>query len=47
MPAFALKSGGILNDAQIQSLVEYLEGDFKLQVHLDSPVSTPGAVQAK
>ena len=44
MPAFALKSGGILSDAQIQSLVEYLEGDFKLQVHLDAPVPSPGAV---
>ena len=29
MPAFALNRGGILTDEQIQSLVSYLEGDFK------------------
>lgn len=29
MPAFALNRGGILTDEQIQSLVAYLEGDFK------------------
>ncbi len=41
MPAFALKSGGILSDDQVQSLVEYLDGDFKLQVHLDSVGANP------
>lgn len=47
MPAFALKSGGILNDDQIQSLVEYLEGDFKVRVHLDSVGATPTSSSAK
>ena len=51
MPAFALKSGGILSDEQIESLVQYLDGDFKLQVHLDSvggtPTSNPAAPAGK
>ena len=47
MPAFALKSGGILSDVQIQSLVDYLEGDFKLQVRLDAPVPTSSAARTK
>lgn len=46
MPAFSLKSGGILTDAQIQSLVEYLDGDFKLQVHLDDPAAPARPVPA-
>lgn len=47
MPAFALKSGGILTDEQIRSLVEYLEGDFKLRVRLGAgvPASTSTPTQ--
>jgi mono/diheme cytochrome c family protein len=47
MPAFALKSGGILTDDQIRSLVDYLEGDFKLRVRLGAelPSSTPTRAQ--
>jgi cytochrome c5 len=39
MPAFALNRGGILTDEQIQSLVAYLEGDFKKE-----PVKGPASV---
>lgn len=34
MPAFALAQHGILNDAQIKSLVDYLGGEFHLEVKL-------------
>lgn len=41
MPAFALKNGGILTDAQIGSLVAYLEGDFKKEPAPVSPTAVP------
>jgi hypothetical protein len=34
MPAFALNKHGILTDAQIQSLADYLDGEFRLEVNL-------------
>lgn len=34
MPAFALAQHGILNEAQIKSLVDYLDGEFHLEVKL-------------
>ena len=38
MPAFALAKHGILSDAQIKSLVDYLGGDFGLEVKLPGVV---------
>lgn len=34
MPAFAAKNHGILSDAQIGSLTDYIEGEFQLKVRL-------------
>ena len=44
MPAFAAAKGGPLDGSQIQSLVEYLEGDFKA---ISSPLQTTPAVRPK
>jgi cytochrome c5 len=43
MPAFALKNGGILNDEQIQSLADYLEGPFKFDNVLNAIAPAPAA----
>ena len=43
MPAFSLKQGGILSDDQVGSLVEYLGGEFALEVKLPGGGAVPDA----
>ena len=48
MPAFALSKHGILNDDQIKSLADYLDGEFRLELNLPGGIhAAPPAVQAQ
>ncbi len=44
MPAFALAKGGILTDLQIQSLADYLTGEFKLHPGIQPAALNPAGI---